>query len=123
MTMPTKLNHWETSRRFIRQADAELAVGDLLQASEKGWGATAHAMKAIAEERGWRHDTHAILFGIADRLVRETGRAEIGRLFRTASDAHKNFYEGAMTKEKVADSLADIRTLLEILSDLSTETN
>ena len=119
--MATGLNHWETSGRFILQADAELAAGDLLQASEKGWGAAAHAMKAIAIERGWRHDSHARLFGVADRLALETGRAEIKRLFHTASSVHKNFYEGAMTKEKVADSLTKIRTLLEILSDLSTE--
>ena len=119
--MPIKLDHIATSRRFILQADAEFAAGDLLQASEKGWGAAAHAMKSIAEERGWRHDSHARLFTIARRLARETGRSEIMDLFYIASDAHKNFYEGAMTKEKVADSLADIRTLLEILSDLSTE--
>ena len=120
--MTTGLNHWEISRRFIIQADAELAVGDLLQASEKGWGAAAHAMKAIAEERGWRHDSHARLFGIADRLALETGRAEIKGLFHTASDVHKNFYEGTMTKEAIAVSLAKIGTLLEILNGLSTET-
>ena len=121
--MANGLNHWETSRRFILQADAELAAGDLLQASEKGWGAAAHAMKAIAEERGWRHDNHSILFSVADRLALETGGNEIVGLFKAASDAHKNFYEGKMTKENVADSLAKIRTLLEILSGLSTETN
>ncbi len=121
--MANGLNHWETSRRFILQADAELAAGDLLQASEKGWGAAAHAMKAIAEERGWRHDNHSVLFNIADRLVRETGRSEIKELFHTASSAHKNFYEGKMAKEAVADSLSDIRRLLEILSGLSTDAN
>ena len=109
--MENGLNHWETSRRFIIQADAELAAGDLLQASEKGWGAAAHAMKAIAEERGWRHDNHSLLFSIADRLVAETGDFVVKTLFSVASDTHKNFYEGVMTKEDVADSLADIRTL------------
>ena len=117
------MNHWETSQRLIRQADAELAAGDLLQASEKGWGAAAHAMKAIAIERGWRHDTHARLFGIADRLVAETSDYGFRALFRTASDAHKNFYEGSMTEEDVAASLADIQTLLEMLSNLSTDAN
>ena len=121
--MANGLNHWETSRRFILQADAELAAGDLLQASEKGWGAAAHAMKAIAIERGWRHDNHSILFSIADRLALETGDDEVVDLFRSASEAHKNFYEGAMTKEAVADRLAKIRTLLEILSGLSTDAN
>ena len=121
--MPNGLNHWETSRRLIIQADAELAAGDPIQASEKGWGAAAHAIKAVAQERGWRHDNHARLFGIANRLVAETGESAIVELFGIASDAHKNFYEGDMSQERVADSLEDIRTLLDILDNLSTETN
>ena len=121
--MANGLNHWEISRRFIIQADAELAAGDLLQASEKGWGAAAHAIKAVAQERGWRHDSHARLFGIADRLVAETGNSDIIELFRVASDAHKNFYEGNMSQEDIADSLAKIRTLLDILDNLSSDTN
>ena len=121
--MANGLNHWEISRRFIIQADAELAAGDLLQASEKGWGAAAHAMKAVAQERGWRHDNHARLFGIANRLVAETGESIISELFGIASDAHKNFYEGDMSSETVSDSLEDIRTLLDILNNLSTNTN
>ena len=120
--MANGLNHWEISRRFIIQADAELAAGDLLQASEKGWGAAAHAMKAVAQERGWRHDSHARLFGIADRLASITGIHEIPDLFQTASETHKNFYEGNMSKEDVADSLARVRTLLDILDNLSTNT-
>ena len=121
--MANGLNHWETSRRFIIQADAELAAGDLLQASEKGWGAAAHAIKAVAQEREWRHDSHARLFGIVDRLVAETGESDIRELFRTAGEVHKNFYEGKMSKEDIAGSLAQIRTLLDILASLSTETS
>ena len=121
--MPNGLNHWEVSRRFIIQADAELAAGDMLQASEKGWGAAAHAIKAVAQERGWRHDSHSRLFGIANRLASTTGMYEIPDLFQTASETHKNFYEGNMSKEDVAGSLARIRTLLDILDNLSSETN
>ena len=77
--MANGLNHWATSRRLIIQADAELAAGDQIQASEKGWGAAAHAVKAVAQERGWRHDNHARLFGIANRLAAETGDSRIRR--------------------------------------------
>ena len=121
--MPNGLNHWEISRRFIIQADAELAAGDLLQASEKGWGAAAHAIKAVAQERGWRHDSHSRLFGIVNRLAAITGIYEIPDLFQTASQTHKNFYEGTMSLKDVADSLAKIRTLLDILDNLSSDTN
>ena len=121
--MANGINHWETSRRFIIQADAEFAAGDLLQASEKGWGAAAHAIKAIAQEREWRHDSHARLFGIVDRLVAETGESDIRELFRAAGEVHKNFYEGKMSKEDIAVSLEKIRTLLDILASLSTNAN
>ena len=39
----------QASQRFLDQAKQELATGDLLQASEKGWGAAAQMIKAIAE--------------------------------------------------------------------------
>ena len=121
--MPTELNHIATSRRFIIQADAELAAGDLLQASEKGWGAAAHAIKAIAQERGWRHDSHARLFGIADRLAAMTGMYEISDLFQTASQTHRNFYEGRLSENHIGRNLGRIRTLLDILASLSTNPN
>ena len=121
--MANGLNHWATSRRLIIQADAELAAGDRIQASEKGWGAAAHAIKAVAQERGWRHDNHARLFGIANMLAAETGDSRIRRFFNAASETHKNFYEGNMSKEDIADNLAKIRTLLDILNDLSSNTN
>ena len=45
-------------RRLLEQARNELAEGDTRQASEKGWGAAAQLVKAIAEQRGWEHKTH-----------------------------------------------------------------
>ena len=41
------------SRTLLAQGRAELAQGDVRQASEKGWGAAALMLKAIAEQRGW----------------------------------------------------------------------
>ena len=117
--MVTTIDHAETSRRLIQQADEELAKGDLLQASEKGWGAAAHAMKGIARSRGWPHSHHRELFAVADRLVAETSQQQIRTLFQVASATHKNFYEGWLTAEAAAGNLADIRTLLEILDILS----
>ncbi len=111
----TPLEHWETSQRFIEQAGIEHADGDLLQASEKTWGAATHAVKAIAERRGWRHDSHRRLFRIADRLSRENHNPDIVFLFQTASDSHKNFYEGWMSATRVAINIGQIEKLLDIL--------
>ena len=54
--------HTETAREFLIKGRAHLAEGDLLQASEKGWGAASQMVKAVAEARGWRHSTHGDLY-------------------------------------------------------------
>ena len=51
-------------------------MGNLLQASEKVWGATAHALKAMALQRGWHHRSHATIFDIGEHLGREFDREE-----------------------------------------------
>ena len=113
--MVSAIDHAATSRRLMQQADDELVQGDLLQASEKGWGAAAHAMKSIAKSRGWPHSHHRDLFAVADKLVAETGQTRIRTLFQVASATHRNFYEGWLTDEAAAGNLADIRALLDIL--------
>ena len=49
----TTQQYQQASERFLAQARQELATGDLPQASEKGWGATAQILKAVAEQRSW----------------------------------------------------------------------
>ena len=107
--------HTQTSQRFIQQAVIELADDDLLQSSEKTWGAAAHAVKSIAGRRGWQHDSHRLLFTAVARILSETGQHEIRRLFQTASDSHKNFYTGSLDRQEVEDNIAEVGNLLEIL--------
>ena len=54
----TSQQYRQASERFLAQARQEFADGDLAQASEKGWGATAQMLKAIAQQRGWQHHRH-----------------------------------------------------------------
>ena len=115
--MATVSFHADTSRRLMRQAAAYLAKGDGLQASEKGWSAAAHAIKAIAEARGWRHAEIADLFKVASRLADEMEQPEIHTLFMVASGLHTNFYEGWFDDEVIAHSLASVRRLLDMLDE------
>ena len=48
----TTRQYQQASAHFLAQAGQELVAGDLPQASEKGWGATAQMLKAIADQRG-----------------------------------------------------------------------
>lgn len=110
--MATVEFHQETSRRFIIQADEELRKGDLMQACEKAWGATTHSVKSIAERRGWEHDTHAALFRAARNISRAAGDPEIRTLFDSANGMHKNFYEGWLDADYIADAMNDVNRLL-----------
>ena len=109
--------HTDTSNQFLIKARAYLAEGDLLQASEKGWGATAQMVKAIAEERGWRHRSHGDLFRAIDRLTTETGDQQLPILFGSANALHQNFYEGLMSTDFVERSLNGVDELVERLRD------
>ena len=118
----TTHQYQQASAHFLAQARQELAGGDLPQASEKGWGATAQILKAIAEQRGWEHNRHRHYLRIASRLRAETGDGDIRRLFAVASVLHENFYENGMMAEDVADGLDDVEALLDKLIPLLSQT-
>ena len=137
--------HNETGQAFLARARASLAEDDLLQASEKGWGAAARMVKAVAESRGWRHNSHRDLYVTINRLVAESGDESrgwrhnshrdlyvtINRLvaesgdeslrigFGLASTLHTNFYEGWLPGETVAAHLDRVGELVERLDALT----
>ena len=108
----------QASEHFLAQVRQELSDGDLAQASEKGWGATAQILKAIAEQRGWYHHRHRHLYRAASRIRAETGDGEIRRLFDSASALHENFYENDMPPDEVDDRLDDVAALMDKLLPL-----
>ena len=72
----TTQTYQQDSERFLAPARAELSNGVLAQASEKGWGTAAQMVKAISEQRGWRHRGHALLSEAVDTLADEAGDQE-----------------------------------------------
>ena len=107
------------SRRLLAQARAELAMGDLVQASEKGWGAAAQMVKAVAQQRGWDHDGHGLLYHAARRLRNETGDQDIIRFFAVAGSLHTNFYEDWLDAESVAEMLDSVERFVELVEPLA----
>ena len=110
--------HAITSRELFGKAGEALVQDDLLQASEKGWGAAAHLVKSVAQRRSWRHDGHRELYRAVNRLAQETGDNQIRLLFASASALHMNFYENWMPKEMVEESLSQVGDFLRKLEDL-----
>ena len=106
------------ARGFLAQAREELDRGDLTQASEKGWGAAAQMVKAVAERRGWEHNGHALLYQAVSRLVEETGDTELGTLFHVATSLHSNFYENWLPQEMVQSGLDSVMEMVDRLEQL-----
>ena len=112
----------ELSRWCIGEAGGYLRRRNTIQASEKGWGAAAQALKAIAEERGWNHNGHGLLVDIAKQVSDEQSRPEIvTTLFAFGQLLHVNFYEDALAADVIGDYLDQIRALLPELERIRTE--
>ena len=109
-------SHAVHSERLLRHAEEQLTNGDRLQASEKAWGAVAHQLKGIAEQRGWSYRTHADVFRIVDRLSREMREPRLKTLFAVANGLHQNFNEDAMELDYVRSEIDGVKELLDILS-------
>jgi hypothetical protein len=112
MASPKADRYTEISQRLIRQAQEELDRGDLIQASEKSWGAVAHSVKTIAQERGWNHGRHDLLGEIVSQIADERGRPDLHTLFAAASNLHHNFYEHLMENYRVQALMNDAKTLI-----------
>ena len=82
----------ERSRHFLDLVDDELARGELEIACELLWGSAAHAIKSVAQQRGWPHGSHALLSAAIDRLVENGAPVHLAGQYDLASSFHVGFY-------------------------------
>ena len=101
------LEHRETALEFLRGADEYFRQGDDLQGAEKMWGAAAHAVIAVCQQRGWRHRSHRAMNQSVVRLAHEfanggdTDTAEhLRNGFVIASNCHIHFYHRDMDLDR-----------------------
>ncbi len=100
------IEHRETAQKFLIEADEFFEQGDDLQGAEKMWGAAAHAVIAVCQQRGWRHRSHPAMSAAVSlisaefRAIGEEGTAAIiNGGFVAASNAHVHFYHRDMDLE------------------------
>ena len=116
--MTTETKYRSAATQLLEQARRELDVGDVRQASEKGWGAAAQAVKDVAERRGWKHDSHGALFSAIKRLSREPGDDDLDWMFGIANTLHVNFYEDWLKHNTVRERLEDVAEFIAILAEM-----
>ena len=119
MTTPRAERYSDLSADYLRKARLHFAEGDFTQASEKGWGAAATALKACAEERSWEHHRHWRHRVNLRQLVEESGDTELSELFSFAETLHANFYEDFLSEREVALLLGHVERLVPKLHQLA----
>ena len=106
------------SQELLAKARLELAAGDLLQASDKAWGAAAFAVKAIAEKRRWFNDADWKLEKAVGIISAELADSAIRGNYQQSRNAHYNFYHHEYSPWQVANIIADTTELITRLEPL-----
>ena len=109
---PESNKYAELSRWCLAEADNYLRRRNNIQASEKGWGAAAQSMKAIAVERTWNQNSHGLIVDIAQQIADEQGRPDLFVLFGNAQALHVNFYENWLSSDSIEIYLNSVKALL-----------
>ena len=104
--------HLRISQQFLDAADEPFEEGDIIQTSEKLWGATVHAVKYLCIRRRWRHNNYTYLRNAIKSLGEETGETTLTRDFSVAQGNHINFYEDFMTAEAADEHRQVVRELV-----------
>lgn len=114
--MTTPNEHVTITLRLLEHASEQLQQGDLVQASEKGWGAAAHYLKAVAKQRGWANRSHRDFFTIKNRLASETDDPNrVSELFGVIRGLHQNFYEPLYSQDDVRVAINSAKEFVEML--------
>ena len=102
----------EASKSLLEQAREELGKGDVRQAAEKLWGATALAVKAYAEwKENRRLASHGELWEYSRKLIEDLGEW-VYDSWMAASGMHTCFYEGWCTDKHVEEAVKRVEKLV-----------
>ena len=114
----------KSAYRFLEHANAEFEKGDMLQASEKAWGAVAHYVKSVAKANGWSDGSHRDIANNARRLLDRTPDPDGNRdKFALINTLHVNFYEEDLDLKDVERGIRHARALIDAMREAESFTN
>ena len=124
MSVATAKQHRDISTQFLGHAEDELRKGDLLQASEKAWGAVSHYVNSIARQRNWPLGSHGQLIENANKLVSAdpANASHKRRLLRSIEALHSNFYQAFLDEDSVREGIQDAKELIRTLEVVNPDT-
>ena len=109
------------AREFLAKGREYLILGDLHQASEKGWGAAAHMAKAVAVAQGWEYEKHRDFVIVLNHARRLSGNSRLLDLRSRAATLHDNLYERKrhLDADIISEDLDSVGEMMELLAPLT----
>ena len=105
------------SRRFLSHVREQLDLEDRLQGKrqKRRGGAAAHALKAVAIQRGWNHRKHEFNYAIASQLAAEQSRPDFVAVYERADNQHRNFYNNTWFLKDIRAVVDDVERIVNDL--------
>lgn len=103
--------------KYLREAEDLVEKGDLVQASEKYWGAVTALLNAIGEIRKMPHYSHRDYSEIIEKIAEETSDPSLSSLFANVERIHANFYHNFLKKATFEELRRNILKLIEKLKN------
>lgn len=94
-----QFDHAQQALDFLAASDREFHAGDILQGSEKLWGAATHAVMAATERNGRKPGSHRGFIEAVEQLAEEHDKPSLVAEFAVAQMFHRNFYHAFMVED------------------------
>lgn len=113
-------DHRQRAGYFLQKGREFLTGGDLHQASEKGWGAAANIVKAVAATHGWRYESHDEFDAVLEQASALAGNDRIHDLGNAAHYLHRNYYKrkALLNPDRIRRNLDNADELINLLRPL-----
>ena len=110
-------DHVQLARDFLGRSKSYLAQGDLHQASEKGWGAAAHIIKAVAAANGWDYEHHDHFSSVVMNARQRYRQPSLRELSRAAEALHVNYYKRKefLNADVIREDIGDVEKMVNFL--------
>ena len=113
--------HIRTALYFLDQAEQEIEAGDVLQGSEKMWGAVCHAIIGVCQLRDWAYRSHRAFKSAVVRFSSELDDPLAQEQFSLAEKFHVNFYHGIIPTDQLKFDLPIVRRFVERIVEMVSE--
>ena len=122
MTPNAVLDHVQLAREFLGRSKNYLADGDLHQASEKGWGAAAHIIKAVAAANGWEYEHHDHFSRVVMNARQRYRQPGLREMSRSAEALHVNYYKrrDLLNADLIREDIQEVENMVSVLGPLIT---